>query len=134
MRRWFAITTLTAFITIAVFGFLGMLHGDAHGGCIVMSSRATACPSDLAPFEEIAFHIAVWKGLSGAVAPSPLSILTLVVLAVFVLAARWRARSPTPQLPVCHAASIPQRPLPLLLTFLRWIALHERRDPAPARR
>lgn len=135
MPRWLVIAILFSFTVIAVFGFFGMMHGGEHAGCIAVTARASACPGDLAPFAELALHVTTWKGFSGAVVSSPLLLLALVVLSTFIVAARRRERPPPLRL-LALDAGYPQRTISILPTFLRWIALHERRDtpsPSPVR-
>lgn len=129
-QRWFTITILLAFTAIAVFGFLGMVHGEAHTGCIAVAARAAACPSGPAPFADIAFHVAAWKGFSATAAPS--SLLLAIVILVASIAIPWerhRFRASASHRELQHPVIVSQPISVLLPAFFRWIAIHERRDP-----
>lgn len=128
-QRWFTITILLAFTAIAVFGFLGMAHGEAHTGCIAMAATAAACPSDPAPFADIAFHVAAWKGFSVASPSSLLLAIVILVVSTIVTWARHRFRADAAHRELPCPVVQPQPIGVLLPAFSRWIALHERRDP-----
>lgn len=132
-QRWLTITILLAFTAIAVFGFLGMAHGESHVGCVAMTATAATCPSASIPFADLALHVTTWKGFSAATVPSFFVLaIVLLIIAVVIPWERHRFRFvPAEQEPPQPAETTPIGFL--LPAFSRWIAIHERRDPPSPR-
>lgn len=129
-QRWFTITILLAFTAIAVFGFLGMAHGESHVGCVAMTATAATCPSASLPFADLALHVTTWKGFSAAVTPSSL-LLAIVILVVSTIVPWERHRFRVdPSQQEQQRLVIISPPIGLLLpVFFRWMAIRERRNP-----
>ncbi|MBI4434587.1 hypothetical protein HY635_02110 [Candidatus Uhrbacteria bacterium] len=131
-NRLLTAAILYVFLAVAVFGFIAMAHGTEHGvGCLAATANGAMCPSASDPIADVAFHVGTWRSFTAGTLVS-VTLLLLAVIIVFVFE-RWR-RIPR-VLPV--ALIVSQRCAPLLgrppAAFRRWLALHERRDPAPLR-
>lgn len=127
--RSLAIIVLLALVTVAVFGFLAMAHGTEHGaGCLAATASGAMCPSTEDPIADVAFHVGTWRSLTAGTIVSALLFLLPMVVIAFVLE-RWRRFLH----PISIALAFPQRRSPfrgrISSAVLRWLALHERRDP-----
>lgn len=78
---------LSGFFLVAVLGFVGMGHSDAHGGCVASLSRGIECPSAINPLSLAQFHLSTFKSFSTAILeiPALAFLLALILLLLAVL-------------------------------------------------
>lgn len=75
MKSAFTTFLIISFIGVAIFGFLSMIFGDAHGyGCIASNRLGAFCPLN-SVFDFVVFHIDAFKYFSTAV----LSVIFLII-------------------------------------------------------
>lgn len=69
MKRALTIITVLSFISIAVFGFMAIGHGNEHKGraCLATTVNGQSCPKEFGLAGILAFHLGTFKSFSTAV-------------------------------------------------------------------
>lgn len=133
MRLVFTSIVLASFIGLAVFGFMGMNHGnsDGHAGCLAASANGTTCPGFLNILGIANFHIDAFKTFSSVPFDGSLTILFLLLLTACV-GYRFLIRAVPPNaFSFLRFRSRESSKDFLKKSFTRWLALHEN-SPSPA--
>lgn len=136
MKHFLAALLIGAFAAVAVFGSFLMNHEGSHGSCIAVAAHGGAdCSRDEGAWTFIAFHLDAFKSFSTAVfghgADAALALTSAAFLLLFYVSfakvfARGRIPLKEQKRSVESVRFAPTREL------MRWIGLHERRDPALA--
>lgn len=118
---------LSSFFLVAVFGFAGMGHSDAPGGCIASLSRGVRCPSAVNPLSAAQFHLNAFKSFSTAI--FEISALTFLLALILLLLAVLPGPGTVRHLWADIADDLEQGygdflP-PVLQEFLQWLSLRE---------
>lgn len=131
MQARLSLILLTAFISVAVFGFIGMGHTLTHSSCIAATAQGmTGCTKGDGPLSEAGFHLGLFKHFSQAL------VNTLVVLAalVAVFLAVWSIANT-----IAHSTNLPAYTVIIRETsqifkrahvrMLHWLQTLSKRDP-----
>ncbi len=122
---------LVGFISIAMFGILGMHAGmqNHEGGCITAVTQGADCPKQGNALEYLTFHLNAFRDFSAVIFEENLLafLLALIMLTVGVGLSLFFGNLAPPQLGLARLRyrqrenfnSSPERQL------LRWLALHE---------
>ncbi len=97
MKSALTILLITGFMSVAVFGFVGMSHIDemAHYGCLAALADHGECPlATAAPLASAFFHLDILRSFSLALLNNVLLLLALVGAALFGAKIRSAAQSP----------------------------------------
>lgn len=128
-KRAAGLVILTAFLTIGVFGFAFMEHGEGHSArrCIVSLNDETRCSSEARPMDSGLFHLNAFKSFSlGA-----FQLLMLTIGLVFLAwnSRRWQTLLPLPpeQVRFSRQRSISSS-FHSRARWLRWLALTRKTD------
>ncbi len=131
MKDAFTLFLVVSFISIAVFGMLAVRHSaDEHGGCIAAFLNGTDCPLKNG-LGFIAFH---WGALKSFTTSLPM-FAALLAFALFFLRLRFLSDIGPPALFLQTSGRRAARGSfgqYAKKKFIRWLALHTRRDPALA--
>lgn len=125
MKQTLTGITLASFLVISVFGLF--LMSTMHGGCIAEAVNGGICPQNA--FASLAFHLNAFRTFSSATLSVTSVIILIALLSVSALLfVNKNNRLLLPQ----HTAYVNtgSQFLPIRETFMNWIALHEKRDPA----
>ena len=122
MKSSFVFFIVFVFISIGIFGFLGITHAEGHGECIASTMQGVPCPN-ADPFGFASFHISALKSFGEALTGS-VFILTLFTFFVFLLFGFW-IQNTLLKNKLIHIRSALLRSSRFQQTFLRWISLHE---------
>lgn len=131
MKSWLAIALLIGFVSLAVFGALGMIgHGQQHGGCIAAAAMATDCPGQESPLASATFHMKALASFMTAVFGDVVGLAIVLIALAFALLGdllRDRPRLALALSPqgLCLAESTVGEKRQLH----SWLALFEKRDP-----
>lgn len=129
MRPIYTIFLILAFISITVFGFLGMQHNSGHGptGCIAVMAKGVNCPLNANSFLFAFFHLDTLKSFSTATLNySHFNILAL--LAFIVLLLSWLSYFRIGSYLLLPATKDYRQNtyfIPLQQNLACWLALHE---------
>lgn len=88
MKSALTILLITGFVSVAVFGFIGIGHINeaAHHGCLAALSQNGICPSaSSAPLTAAFSHLNILKSFSLALLNSAFLLLSLAGIALFRL-------------------------------------------------
>lgn len=88
MKSALTILLITGFVSVAVFGFIGIGHIDemAHHGCLAALSQNGTCPSATSlPLASAFYHMDILRGFSTALLSSALLLLALAGAVLFGL-------------------------------------------------
>ena len=131
MQRQLAILSLAAFIALAVFGFFAMGHAEGtHGACLGAIAQSALCPNG-SPLAWAAFHLNAFRIFTTA---NLINLAILIMLAAFAWSVLWtRQFFDQLELSRAYVRQVPDRRLAAQYSWLSWLALLERRDPATAR-
>ncbi|MBI2674130.1 MAG: hypothetical protein HYX22_00095 [Candidatus Yanofskybacteria bacterium] len=131
---------ILSFTGLAVFGFLGMgSHEMEHGGingCLAALQRETGCPAPASPFEFAVFHLSAFKIFSSANMGAAILLSMMLAILTLFLASLFQIFEPKLSvIPATESAFIGyprsyEFHSPNELRFIRWLALHEKRDAA----
>ena len=141
MRRKIVMLLILSFVSISVFGFLGMgFHEIGHemSGCIAALQKGTGCPVSSSPLGFAVFHLNAFKIFSSANMDTLVllsSMFLALMLFVTVVLKPLNFRLLTVQtLTVDRYFNDYRRSYefctPNELKFMHWLALHEKRDAA----
>lgn len=133
MKGLVATITLLSFVSVAVFGFMGMTreggHMTASGTCVASTAQHATCPQDTSSVQFAVFHLTAYKGFSLAAFGESLMSQLLLVCALAFLAVVLAFPSQLHMLSsrVAHYRHQLKDPSFLSHTraLVRWIALHE---------
>lgn len=129
MRHSLSIFLIVSFLSVAVFGFLGMgMSSHDHTGCIATAVQGGACPEALGAAGFINFHFNAARFFSTAVlVVSVLAIFLVLASGVFMTSRLYELavvlKYRLPQFLTLHV-SLPKEALNFLLI------LQEKRDPS----
>lgn len=88
MKSVLTILLITGFVSVAVFGFIGIGHINeaAHHGCLAALSQNGICPSASgAPLAAAFSHMNILRSFSTALLANALLLLALAAAALFAL-------------------------------------------------
>ncbi|MBI2624366.1 hypothetical protein HYW67_02625 [Candidatus Parcubacteria bacterium] len=131
MDRLTAILLVVGFISIAVFGFIAMGHGEGHNqyACVAAASQAAPCPQD-GPVAWALFHAAAYKGFSTAViSVAVLAMLLAAVIAIFAFAVLVNAAAARGVLRM-QISAVWESVAVSGQRLLKWLTICEKRDPS----
>lgn len=114
----------------AVFGAMPMSHGEQNhgGGCLVATMQNFDCASARSPFEYLGHQFKALQGISSAVFPSYL-VLVSFFFAVLSVGNFSKPRNAFIKFHFVFAAVSDRIDTIFRKPLLRWIALCEKRDP-----
>src|SRR3989338_1502437 len=140
MRKGAVIFIILSFTGLAVFGFLGMgAHEMEHGGingCLAALQREIGCPAPASPLEFATFHLSAFKIFSSANMGTAVLLSMMLATSTLFLASFSKIYKPKLiAIPATESAFITyprsyEFHSPNELKFIRWFALHEKRDAA----
>lgn len=132
MKQWLTVLTILSFISIAVFGFMAMGHGNEHGGeaCLATTINGKGCPKEFGLAGVLNFHLGTFKSFSTAVFAEAASVmyLALVLFAVVIISAiRLQSFSNYKQASFTYRRRYLDQPSASFFKSenFRWLSLHE---------
>jgi hypothetical protein len=133
MTRVATIYIVISFVSVAVFGFLGIsFMNDHHAACIVSTSSGAACPGD-SPISFINFHLNALKNFSTAVFSGNLFAgLLFLALALLFVRLGWLTASSSARavaIPRYFGQPIDRFSAPLKFQLVSWLSLLEFSPP-----
>jgi len=138
MKKKASVFIILSFIGLAVFGFLGMgsheIGHDVTNGCLAALQRETGCPVPASPLEFATFHLSAFKIFSSANMGTAVLLSMMLATSTLFLASFSKIYKPKLiAIPATESAFITyprsyEFHTPNELKFIRWFALHEKRD------
>jgi hypothetical protein len=132
MKQLLTLAVLASVLSIAVFGFVAMAHGEGHSHeCLGATAAGEPCPTEGSAIPFAAFHLDVLRSFStgvfdGTASTAALSLLSIFAILLFAVA--LLNLSPPPELSFAGTF----RPLkredfvsPAARRVSRWLSLHE---------
>lgn len=137
MAKIITVFLILSFTGLAVFGFLGMgSHEPGHGvnGCIAALMKETGCAGFNSPVDFVIFHLSAYKIFS-SINISAATLLSMMLLAfALLLAIPFKFLEPKSFAVLTKEIKLTRYPASYEfhtfseLKFIRWLALHEKRD------
>lgn len=121
MKSYFVFFVIFVFVSISIFGFLGITHTKGHSGCIASTMQGAPCP-DADPLGFVSFHISALKSFGEALTGNTLA-LTLFAFFTLLLFSLWTQDTLLGEHTFVKRAS--QNSPHFKQNLLRWISLHE---------
>jgi len=132
MKQLLTLAVLASVLSIAVFGFAAMAHGEGHSHeCLGATAAGEPCPTEGNALPFATFHLNILRSFSTGVFDGTASAAALSLLSVFAIllfAAVFLDLSPPPELSFVSTF----RPLrredfvsPSTRRVSRWLSLHE---------
>ncbi len=121
-----------SFISIAVFGFVGMGHFGSHDSCLAAAANLGCLDSSDNSLAVANFHIETFKKFSTATLNLYISVLLLSLLFFIIL--EWFKNENKKVLLKTALASYTTNPSRVYETaqerkIIDWLTLHQKRDP-----
>lgn len=125
MKSAFITLLIISFIGVAVFGFVSMIFGDAHGyDCIASNRLGAFCPLNNA-FDFVIFHIGAFKYFSTAIFVFSLTLLIAALsLVAFSVLPRPLSNDEENDDSVFSTPGAKFIVLPKIRRITRWLSLH----------
>lgn len=118
-----------AFAGAVLFGAYAMGSGDGHSiGCIGAFENPN-CATAVSPAEHFQYHLGALEGLSLGIVQQPFATLLLLTAFILALFLSVLPRDAEDQ----HSRSLFRKPEKIFAPqapILRWLSLHEKRDPS----
>ncbi len=133
MHRITAIVLVIGFLTLAVFGFAAMGHGEGHSRnvCVAAASQAAPCPEE-GSVAWAFFHVAAFKGFSTALVSASVLAALLVLAALIVRAGSYVSAIAPGGFAI--AGAVARDALDSIVVSRRritsWLAIFEKRAPS----
>lgn len=129
--KYTAIILNIAVISLAVFGFFSMRHMSEHasGFCLTSLMTEAACDGKINPIVSAGFHTEALNSIFRVVVGnSILLFLTYLLIALVVFIPKYKPKFYNlALLKISRLKTV----LPAKISFRQWLALFEKRDPAP---
>lgn len=133
MKFWLTAFLMTGFLSLAVFGALGMGDHGSHAahGCVAAVAQSADCPPAANGLDSAAFHLDALKDFSTAVFGADAAILAfLAALFAMLLIDTVFLRNLRLPILVSTESRVVQNPWLIRRETHRWLAILQRRDPS----
>lgn len=118
-----------ALVGAAIFGAYTMTRNQGHSPACIGAIENTNCATAVTPFEHLKYHIRAIQGLFiAALRPFPF-IGFLLAMFVLVLFSSMRSKDIGDSHPQFSIRDFLERLFASRVLMLRWLSLHEKRDP-----
>lgn len=89
MKQLFLVSLILSFVSLAVFGFLGMSYAMSHGhaACVASAAQNLDCPAETDRIGFVSFHLDALKSFSKAVFGENLLFLIAALFLAIVFSA-----------------------------------------------
>lgn len=130
MKSFLTIATIAGFAAVMLFGAFLMVHSATHSSCLPNLMGTSECQS-VNPLEYVRVHLGALEGLTSAI-PAFSMLAAFALAALLFYADKFLSREPllAPQRYSFHTKDSERRFIHR--KFLKWFAIHEKRDPSLA--
>lgn len=124
MKFFLPTALIISFVSIAVFGFAAMDHGNGdHSGCVASTAKAINCSGESGALAFIGFHFGAFKNFSTATFSGMSSVFLLLSVLVFAILLKQSGNGfisiPIARYDRAQFSSVQKERL------TRWLAFHE---------
>ena len=128
MKHSFALVSIFGFVSLAVFGFLGMSYAmnEGHVACVASAAQNLSCPLETSQIGFVSFHLNALKNFSTAVFSDGLLFLTVALFLAIELCLIFKFKFlPNLFLKPCRVFYEENPDSQIRRKFFRWLSLHE---------
>lgn len=132
--RILPIFIISSLLTVGLFGIFGisMTNNNGQHTCPISALSSDDCSPSNSPIAEAFHHISGLQNLAQGAINTNTSFLALSILLILAFSLLGTLISKTPSLqtsPTQRYRDITESHFPTKKQFLRWLALHQKRDP-----
>ncbi len=130
MKSIFTVIALAGFAGVMLFGSFLMIHEASHASCLPTLMGTNECQS-ANPLEYVRVHIGALERLTNAI-PAFSMLAAFAIIALLFYAGAFALRKPLLASQKYQLHRWDSEPRSAHRKFLKWFAIHEKRDPSLA--